>query len=106
MHAAVHAIAAAQNLLGARVPFDPLPYFWTDFYDVKVQVFGFIGPDDAMTLLSGDPGGRSFTAGYAREGTITAVLGWNAPREVRRQSSLVGQRVDAMPSRTAAHVGR
>jgi 3-phenylpropionate/trans-cinnamate dioxygenase ferredoxin reductase subunit len=106
MHATVHAIAAAHNLLGARVPFDPLPYFWTDFYDVKVQVFGFIGPDDTMTLLSGDPGGRSFTAGYARDGTITAVLGWNAPREVRRQSSLVGQRVDAMPSRTAAHVAR
>jgi NADPH-dependent 2,4-dienoyl-CoA reductase/sulfur reductase-like enzyme len=106
MHAALHGIAAARNLLGARVPFEPLPYFWTDFYDVKVQVFGFIGPDDAMTLLSGDLGGRSFTAGYARGGTIEAVLGWNAPREVRRLSSLVGQHVDAMPSGMAADVLR
>ena len=106
MHAALHGIAAARNLLGARVPFDPLPYFWTDFYDVKVQVFGFVGPDDAMTLLSGDLGGRSFTAAYARDRTIEAVLGWNAPREVRRLSSLVGQHVDAMPFRTAADVHR
>ena len=106
MHASVQGMAAAGNLLGARVPFDPLPYFWTDFYDVKVQVFGTVGPDDVMTLLSGDLEGRSFTAGYARDGAVTAVLGWNAPREVRRLSSLVGQSVDAMPSRAATDVPR
>ena len=86
----------------AHVPFDPLPYFWTDFYDVKVQVFGRIDPDDEVTLLSGELEGRSFTAAYARNGTITAVLGWNAPRQVRRLSSLVGRRVEALKSLAAA----
>jgi len=102
MHAAEQGIAAARNLLGARVPFDPLPYFWTDFYDVKVQVYGGINPDDELTLLSGELEGRSFTAAYVRNGVITAVLGWNAPRQVRRQSSLVGQRVDALQSLAGA----
>ena len=102
MHAAEQGIAAARNLLGAGVPFDPLPYFWTDFYDVKVQVFGRIDPDDEMTLLSGDLEGRSFTAAYVCDGLITAVLGWNAPRQVRRLNSLVGQRVEALQSLAAA----
>jgi NADPH-dependent 2,4-dienoyl-CoA reductase/sulfur reductase-like enzyme len=102
MHAAEQGIAAARNLLGACVPFDPLPYFWTDFYDAKVQVFGRIDPDDEVTLLSGELEGRSFTAAYAHNGTITAVLGWNAPRQVRRLSSLVGQCVEALRSLAAA----
>jgi len=102
MHAAEQGIAAARNLLGAGVPFDPLPYFWTDFYDVKVQVFGRIDPDDEMTLLSGDLEGRSFTAAYVCDGSITAVLGWNAPRQVRRLNPLVGQRVEALQSLAAA----
>jgi len=102
MHAAEQGIAAARNLLGAGVPFDPLPYFWTDFYDVKVQVFGRIDSEDEVTLLSGELEGRSFTAAYARNGTITAVLGWNAPRQVRRLGALVGQRVEALQSLAAA----
>ena len=101
-HAAEQGIAAARNLLGARVPFEPLPYFWTDFYDVKVQVFGRIDPDDEVTVLSGELEGRNFTAAYARNGTITAVLGWNAARQVRRLSSLVGQHVEALHSFAAA----
>ena len=102
MHAAEQGIAAARNLLGARVPFDPLPYFWTDFYDVKVQVFGRIDSEDEVTLLSGDLEGRSFTAAYVCDGSITAVLGWNAPRQVRRLNSLVGQRAEALQSLAAA----
>ena len=106
MHASVQGMAAASNLLGARVPFDPLPYFWTDFYDAKVQVYGSIESVDAMTQLSGELGGRSFTAAFTRDGAITAVLGWNAAREVRKLSSLVGQPVDAMLSRAATDAQR
>jgi 3-phenylpropionate/trans-cinnamate dioxygenase ferredoxin reductase subunit len=102
MHATEQGIAAARNLLGARVPFDPLPYFWTDFHDVKVQVFGRIGADDSMTVLSGRVGARAFTTAYASDGMITAVLGWNAARDIRRLRSLVGQPVDALKALAAA----
>jgi NADPH-dependent 2,4-dienoyl-CoA reductase/sulfur reductase-like enzyme len=96
MHATEQGIAAARNLLGANVPFDPLPYFWTDFYDIKVQVFGRIGADDVMTPVSGEIGARGFTAGFVRDGVVTAVLGWNAAREIRRMSALVGEPAAAL----------
>lgn len=100
MHATEQGIAAARNMLGARVPFAPLPYFWTDFYDVKVQVFGRIDANDSMSIVSGQIGARSFTAAYHSADVITAVLGWNAPREMRRLAALVGKGVDALAPRT------
>ena len=100
MHATEQGIAAARNLLGARVPFAPLPYFWTDFYDVKIQAFGRIDARDETTILSGQVGARSFTAAYHRAGIITAVLGWNAPRKLRSLAALVGKGVDALSNAT------
>jgi NADPH-dependent 2,4-dienoyl-CoA reductase/sulfur reductase-like enzyme len=102
MHATEQGIAAARNLLGGRIPFEPLPYFWTDFHDAKVQVFGQIGAEDSMTVVSGRVGARSFTVAYARNGMITAVLGWNAAREIRRLSSLVWKPVAALKALAAA----
>lgn len=45
MNATEQAIAAATNLLGADAPFTPVPYFWTDQYDVKIQAYGNFPPD-------------------------------------------------------------
>ncbi len=89
MNATEQGMAAAQNLLGAQVPFEPLPYFWTDLYDVKIQGLGRIDPSAEMTVLTGLSGAAGFTAAYSSGGVIGAVLGWNAPREFRRARSLV-----------------
>jgi len=100
MHATEQGIAAAKNLLGARVPFAPMPYFWTDFYDVKIQAFGRIDANDEMKVIAGEIGARCFTAAYHRDGMITAVLGWNAARKVRSLAPLVGKRIDALSTAT------
>ena len=100
MHATEQGIAAARNLLGARVPFAPLPYFWTDFYDVRIQAFGRIDANDGTRMMEGSIGARSFTAAYHRDGLITAVVGWNAPRKLRSLAPLVGKRVDAVAHAT------
>jgi NADPH-dependent 2,4-dienoyl-CoA reductase/sulfur reductase-like enzyme len=100
MHATEQGIAAAKNLLGARVAFAPLTYFWTDLYDVKIQAFGRIDANDEMKVIAGEMGARGFTAAYHRDGMITAVLGWNAARKVRSLAPLVGTRIDALSSAT------
>ncbi|RZL66162.1 MAG: NAD(P)/FAD-dependent oxidoreductase [Variovorax sp.] len=96
MNATEQGMAAAQNLLGARVPFEPVPYFWTDLFDVKIQGLGRIDPACAMTVLSGRPGEAGFTAAFTRGGLITAVLGWNAPREFRKIRGLVNASVNSL----------
>jgi len=40
MNATEQGMAAAKTLLGKGTPFAPIPYFWTDQYDVKIQAYG------------------------------------------------------------------
>ena len=92
MNATEQGIAVAGSLLGDDLAFAPVPYFWTDQYDTKIQAYGIFPPDAEFQIISGDPGERRFTAAYGRGGTVTGVLGWNSPREVRRLRQLVADR--------------
>jgi NADPH-dependent 2,4-dienoyl-CoA reductase/sulfur reductase-like enzyme len=84
MNATEQAIAAAGNLLGDNKPFAPVPYFWTDQYDTRIQAYGIFPAEADIQFISGDPAERRFTAAYGRDGAVTGVLGWNAPpRELR-----------------------
>jgi hypothetical protein len=93
MNATEQGIAVAGNLLGDDLAFAPVPFFWTDQYDTKIQAYGIFSPDAEFQIVSGDPGERRFAAAYGRHGTVTGVLGWNSPREVRRLRQLVVDRV-------------
>lgn len=64
--------AAATVLCGEEKPYEPKPWFWSDQYDVKLQIAGFnLGYDE--TLLR--PGQRdgSHSVWYFREGRFIAV---------------------------------
>jgi NADPH-dependent 2,4-dienoyl-CoA reductase/sulfur reductase-like enzyme len=89
MNATEQAIAVAGNLLGDDQPFAPVPYFWTDQYDTRIQAYGIFPPDAEIRLISGDRARHQFTAAYGLHDTVTGVLGWNAPpRELRALRSL------------------
>lgn len=78
----------AANILGDRVPFTPVPYFWTDHYDARIQVAGIIPPDATASLVEGDADGESFVQTFSVDGRMIGVLGWNAARasmQYRRQ---------------------
>jgi NADPH-dependent 2,4-dienoyl-CoA reductase/sulfur reductase-like enzyme len=83
MNATEMGTAAARNLLreaaGAElIPFDPVPYFWSDQYRVKLQVHGDLSPSDGATIKEGTIGDGKFVALFHRDDVPTAVLGWNA----------------------------
>jgi NADPH-dependent 2,4-dienoyl-CoA reductase/sulfur reductase-like enzyme len=92
-NATEQAVAVARNLLadeaGEARPFDPVPYFWTDQYDAKIQVYGVVPPDARLVVTRGDPARRRFTARYYSGGRVAAVLGWNMPRELRTERALL-----------------
>jgi NADPH-dependent 2,4-dienoyl-CoA reductase/sulfur reductase-like enzyme len=97
MNASEQAIAVAGNLLGADKPFAPIPYFWTDQYDARIQAYGIFPADAEITVLHGQPASREFVAGYARQGKTVGVLGWNSPRELRKLRQLVVDRTPSPP---------
>ncbi|GAB2803967.1 NAD(P)/FAD-dependent oxidoreductase [Streptomyces daliensis] len=92
----------AANILGEDRAYVPVPYFWTDQYDVKIQVYGVPSPDAEVTVVEGGEHDRRFVAHYTREGRVTAVLGWNMPRQARlHRQALVdgGAHTPVLPSR-------
>jgi NADPH-dependent 2,4-dienoyl-CoA reductase/sulfur reductase-like enzyme len=90
MNATEQAIAVAGNLLGDDKPFAPLPFFWTDQYDTKIQAYGIFPPDAECRIVSGDPADRKFVAAFGHHDTVTGVLGWNcSPRELRALRQLI-----------------
>jgi NADPH-dependent 2,4-dienoyl-CoA reductase/sulfur reductase-like enzyme len=74
-------VAAA--ILGERRPYTPVPYFWTDQFDVKIQVHGVLSADAEVSIVEGDMAQGRFVALYRRNGTTTGVLGWRMPKQTR-----------------------
>jgi 3-phenylpropionate/trans-cinnamate dioxygenase ferredoxin reductase subunit len=77
---------AARTLLtgvSAEAPLTP-PYFWSDQYQVRIQVAGHVTPGAEPEVVEGDIDSRTFTAVYRREGTPVAVLSLNQPKFFNR----------------------
>ena len=83
--------AAARRLLAgeAAEPFAPVPWFWSDQYDRKIQLAGRSSPEDDVVVVTGSPAERRFAAIYGRGGRIVAVLGFNRPRHVMQYRRLI-----------------
>ena len=92
-NAIAQGIAAAQRLLAgeAAEPFAPVPWFWSDQYDRKIQLAGRSGPDDEVVVVTGSTEERRFAAIYGRAGRIVAVLGFNRPRHVMQYRRLIAR---------------
>ena len=69
----------ADNMLGAARAYDPHPWFWSDQYDVKLQIAGLNNGYDAVTVRPGDRDGAA-SHWYWRGKTLLAVDAMNDPR--------------------------
>jgi len=68
----------AQNIMGADIAYEAKPWFWSDQYDVKLQIAGLnTGYDSVVTRDTGD-GAVSFW--YYQGATLLAVDAANDPR--------------------------
>jgi 3-phenylpropionate/trans-cinnamate dioxygenase ferredoxin reductase component len=64
--------AVAADILGKPQPYDPVPWFWSDQYELKLQMAGLSeGYDDARTV--GDVSAARFSVEYRRNGRLIAV---------------------------------
>ncbi|MEM9427702.1 MAG: FAD-dependent oxidoreductase [Pseudomonadota bacterium] len=77
--------AVAANMLGADTPYDPVPWFWSDQYDLKLQIAGLNTGYDQV-VRRGDK--HAVSHWYFRESSFLAVDAINAPRDF-----MVGKRL-------------
>lgn len=77
--------AAGRRLLAsvdAAEVYDPVPWFWSDQYDRKIQMAGLSAPHDQVEVVIGSTDERRFVALFGNEGRVVGVLGMNRPRHV------------------------
>lgn len=94
-NATEQATVVAANILGADQPYTPIPYFWTDQYDVRIQVHGSIPTGARMDIVDGDIAAGRFTARYTVDGRTVGIVGWRMPKQTRllRQEIVDGRAV-------------
>ncbi|MFC8516368.1 NAD(P)/FAD-dependent oxidoreductase [Streptomyces sp. NPDC057257] len=85
-NAAEQGMAAARNLLrpAARKPFAPVPYFWSDQYDMKIQAYGYLRGHDEVAVVDGDLSERRFVAAYRTGDRVTGALAVGMPPKAIR----------------------
>lgn len=69
----------ARNMMGAALPYEPKPWFWSDQYDCKLQIAGLNIGYDAVHVRKGDTAGVQ-SNWYYKGDTLLAVDAMNDPR--------------------------
>ncbi|MEE4384487.1 MAG: FAD-dependent oxidoreductase [Pseudomonadales bacterium] len=90
----------AKNICGGEAVYDAVPWFWSDQYDLKLQMVGFSAGADTE-VVRGDPEAGQFARFYLKDGVVVAVDAVNSPREFMACKQLVADRKAIDPERLA-----
>lgn len=87
---------AAAHITGKPVPYNSLPWFWSDQFDAKLQIAGLSSGYDDIFLRGAPNTDRSFAAFYFNGNKLLAVDAVNSPREfmVARMALSKGKTLD------------
>lgn len=85
---------AVANMLGDTATYESMPWFWSDQYDLKLQMVGY--PSDRhQCIVRGDPASHRFASFYFDGDMLVAADAVNSAREFMAARRLVGQRIAA-----------
>ena len=95
----------ARNILGHDVSFALPPFFWSQHYDVPINVTGHLIDWDDV-LVSGDPYQRDVLVGYRKAGVIRAVASIYRDRDsLRAEHALATGDQQRQPNSSASARG-
>ncbi|QLC25429.1 FAD-dependent oxidoreductase [Parasphingopyxis algicola] len=94
------ATVAAKTILGHPVPYEAIPWFWSNQYDLKLQTIGLSTGHDA-TIVRGDPATRSFSVVYLKDGRVIALDCVNATKDYVQGRKLIIGKARPDPARLA-----
>jgi len=99
-NAVEQARTAAANICGRQARHESVPWFWSDQYDVKLQIAGLSEGCD-QTVLRGDPGSGSFALYYLAAGELIAVDAVNSMRDFMNGKKWIAEHKRPDPVRLA-----
>jgi len=79
---------AAENLCGVEAHYSQVPWFWSDQYDLKLQIAGLSEGYDEV-VIRGNPADKSFACLYLKDNRLIAVDAVNAPRDFVQSKALI-----------------
>ena len=85
---------ASINLLGGDVEYASIPWFWSDQYELKLQMVGF-SSDGEESVVRGDKSSNKFAVFHLKEGRVVAVDAVNSSKAFMLGKRLYGKSVDA-----------
>ncbi len=94
------AIAVARAMCGDPVPYSEVPWFWSDQYDLNLQLVGAPERWDE-TILRGDMADRKFTVFYLAGGTVVAANAVNNAPDIRPARKFIEEKRRVDPKRLA-----
>lgn len=89
---------AAASILGRPRVYDAVPWFWSDQYDLKLQMVGLSQGHDDL-IVRGDMDANSFTAFYLKDGVVISADSVNRPQDFMLAKRLVAERAAVPPER-------
>ncbi len=98
-HAARRLLAELGAPGGSEEPYAPLPWFWSDQYDRKIQMAGHPSASDEVELVEGSFAERRFVTLFRDGDRCTGVFGVNRPRHVMQARMQLAESLEWGPVR-------
>ncbi|HVO89507.1 MAG TPA: FAD-dependent oxidoreductase [Casimicrobiaceae bacterium] len=83
--------AVARAIVGDARPYAELPWFWSDQYDMNLQIIGYPSDWDRV-IVRGDPRGPRFTVLYLQDERLVAANTINNGRDIHVARECIAQR--------------
>ncbi len=99
-NAVSQASVAALSIVGEATPYRDLPWFWSDQYDLKLQMAGLSRGYD-QTVLRGTIADRSFSICYFKSGDLIAIDSVNAIKDHMAVKKLLDGNINITPEQCA-----
>jgi 3-phenylpropionate/trans-cinnamate dioxygenase ferredoxin reductase subunit len=91
---------AASNICGIEAHYSQVPWFWSDQYDLKLQIAGLSEGYDQV-VIRGEQNEKKFSCFYLRKGVLVAVDAINSPRDFMQSKSLIAEKAVIDPAKLA-----
>lgn len=97
-NASEQGVTVARNILGHGLAYNPVPFFWTDQFNVKIQAYGVLDADCDISFEVGALEDSKFVAAFRKDGQLMGVLGWNAIKDLRPFRQMIAQAILETPA--------